>query len=107
MTLLDRIRELVAKGTVDVSRHGYRELAADDISLEDLIDGLAQAKVVEEYLDYFKGPAILLLQRDREGGPVHVLWGIPKGKEQPAVLVTAYRPKPEKWDGDFMGRRKP
>ena len=90
-----------------MSRHGFQELAADDIGLQDVVDGLAQAKIVEEYPDYFKGPAILLLQRDHEGGPVHVLWGVPKGREQPAVLVTAYRPKPEKWDGDFATRRKP
>ena len=107
MSLLGLIRELVAEGSVVVSRHGFRELAADDISLEDIIDGLAQAKILEEYPEYFKGPAILLLQRDREGEPVHILWGVPKGRRQPAVLVTAYRPTPEKWESDFVRRRKP
>jgi hypothetical protein len=37
--------------------------------------------------------------------PVHVIWGIPKGKDSPAVLVTAYRPDPERWSDDFLGRR--
>jgi hypothetical protein len=107
VTLLALIRELVAEGGVVVSRHGFRELAADAISLQDIIEGLAQAKIVEEYPEYFKGPAILLLQWDREGEPVHILWGVPKGRRQPAVLVTAYRPKPEKWESDFVGRRTP
>jgi len=90
-----------------VSRHGFRELAADDIDLQDVIDGLTQARVVEEYPNYFKGPAILLLQWDKKGAPIHILWGLPRGGERPAALVTAYRPNPEKWDNDYMKRRKP
>ena len=31
---------------------------------------------------------------------------IPKGHRSPAVLVTAYRPDPRKWDENFL-RRKP
>jgi hypothetical protein len=36
--------------------------------------------------------------------PVHTVWGIPKDKKNPAVLITAYRPDPEKWSDDFKRR---
>jgi hypothetical protein len=45
------------------------------------------------------------LQKDRTGAPVHVVWGIPKGYDKPVVLVTAYRPDPERWDETFTRRR--
>ncbi len=100
------IVDLVKRGEVRVSDHGYDELAADEIFVRDLIEGISRAKVMEEYPGYPKGPCVLVLQMDREGKPVHVVWGIPKGESGPAVLVTAYRPDPAKWAGDFMRRKK-
>lgn len=40
------------------------------------------------------------------GMPIHVVWGIPKGCDKPAVLVTAYRPDPGRWDETFTKRKK-
>ncbi|MDE2184336.1 MAG: DUF4258 domain-containing protein [Alphaproteobacteria bacterium] len=101
---LSRIMALVRRGEILVSRHGFRELAADDILLDDITNALAGATVVEEYPDYAKGRCILVLELDRAGNPIHVLWGIAKGRETPAVLITAYRPQPDRWSADFLKR---
>lgn len=103
---LVKVRLLVASGAVRISSHGYDELAADAIAVRDLIGGIEAASVVEDYPEYGKGPCVLVLQHDRRGKAIHVVWGIPKGKDSPAVLVTAYRPDPERWSDDFR-RRKP
>lgn len=63
------------------------------------------AVVVEEYLNFPKGPCVLFLQKDRAGEPLHVVGGIPKGQDRPVVLVTAYRPDFERWDKTFTRRR--
>ncbi len=64
------VRVLVAQGDVQVSIHGYEELAADDVHVRDVIDGLATAVLVEEYPDYAKGPCVLLLEQDRMNQPI-------------------------------------
>ncbi len=104
--LLADIVQLVRKDQVNISDHGYDELAKDGLFVRDIILSIKEAKIIEEYPDYPKGPCILVLQRDREGQPLHVVWGIPKGKTFPAVLVTAYRPDPKRWEDGFKRRRR-
>ena len=40
---------LVARGEVRISLHGYEELAADNILVHDIINGLTAAVLVEDY----------------------------------------------------------
>jgi hypothetical protein len=101
-----RIQRLIQRGEVQISDHGYDELAADGILVRDVMATVADAIVVEDYPDYPKGPSVLVLQKDRAGRAIHVVWGIPRGTASPAVLVTAYRPDPERWTDDFMRRKK-
>jgi hypothetical protein len=103
---LRRVQMLVPRGEYHVSRHGFRELAADDIVAEDVLVGVDQAAVVEDYPDSRKEPSVLVLQQDRDGRPVHVMWGVPRIGGTPAILVTAYRPAPELWSADFLKRKR-
>ncbi len=102
--ILEAIRSLVYSEELRISEHGYDELAADNISVRDIVEGVVDAVMVEEYPEYPKGSCVLVLQRDRSGQPVHAVWGIPAGNTTPAVLITAYRPDPERWDPEFIRR---
>jgi len=104
--LLARIQQLVAYGQLRISAHGYDELAEDDILATEIVEGLGKAELVEEYPNYPKGPCVLVLQHDGAGMPVHAVWGIPAGQTGPAVLVTAYRPDPRKWEDGFLRRKR-
>jgi hypothetical protein len=104
--VLQTIQSLVGKGDVQISRHGYRELAADDILVADVIGNVEFAVAIEAYPDAVRGPSVLVLQRDRSGEPLHILWGMPKGQEGIAVLIAAYRPDPARWSSDFRTRIK-
>jgi hypothetical protein len=101
-----KIRNLIVAGDVRISEHGYDELAQDGLTAREIVDGVESAVLVEDYPDFPKGSAVLLLQKDREGASVHAVWGIPRGQDRPAVLVTAYRPDPERWEEGFTTRKK-
>ena len=95
---------LITAGNVRISEHGYDALADDGLIIDELLQGVCGAIVVEEYPLYPKGPTVLVLLRCADGQPVHAVWGIPRGHSQPAVLVTAYRPDPSQWDATFTRR---
>jgi hypothetical protein len=103
---LARVQALARRGEVRISEHGYDQLAADGFVIADALSGLDHAVVVEDYADFAKGPCVLVLQQDRGGKPIHVVWGIPKDREGPAVMITAYRPDPARWSSDFLERKR-
>ena len=98
------IVKLVSLKQIIISNHGYDELTADEIRVKDIMSGITEAIVIEDYPNYPKGPCVLVMQKDNRGNPIHVVWGIPKGSSSPAVLVTAYRPDPKRWSSNFLRR---
>ena len=104
-TFVEKVRALIQAGDARISEHGYDELAKDGLSAREILGGVLEGILVEEYPDFPKGPCALFLQKDRMGTHVHVVWGIPKGHDKPVVLVTAYRPDSERWDETFTRRR--
>jgi len=53
---LERIQTLAARGEIRISEHGYDELAEDDLTAREVVAGIADATVVEDYPAYGKGP---------------------------------------------------
>ena len=72
-TTFQQVLALIRRREVRVSVHGYDELAEDEILLKDIMVGVTEGVVVEDYPEYPKGPCVLVLQRDVEGKPIHVV----------------------------------
>lgn len=101
----DNICALVQRAEVRISDHGYDEMADENILARDILTGVLDGIVVEDYPTYGKGPCVLVLQKDSNQQPIRVVWGIPKNLSSPAVVVTAYRPDPALWSEDFTRRK--
>lgn len=102
---LEVIRHHAKAGRIRVSQHAMLELSDYNIDLNDVVAGLANAIVVEDYPDYVKGPCVLCLQFDDQTLPVHVLWGLANQDTGVGTVITAYRPDPDRWMADFKTRK--
>lgn len=102
--LFETILDLIRNDKVRISEHGYDELASDGLSVREIFSSIEDAEVLELYPEYPKGPCLLALQKLTVSRSIHVVWGIPKGYNEPAVLVTAYIPDPGKWSNDLKKR---
>ena len=90
------------------AKYGFHltDMMNDGLIVREVIEGIDDGKVIEEYADYPKGPCVLALQKAADDSPIHAVWGIPRDADGPAVLVTAYRPDPERWTEGFEVRRR-
>jgi uncharacterized protein DUF4258 len=101
----DKIKQLVIADKIRVSQHAFRRLSSHSIRSDDLVASIVSAVVLEDYPAYYSGPAVLVLHYDANGAPLHAVWGIENGADEPAVLITAYRPDPSLWSDDFRTRK--
>jgi Domain of unknown function (DUF4258) len=101
---LRRVSDLVKAGKVRLTEHALTRLIKHELKYRDILAGLADAVVIEAYPEYVHGPAVLVLQEDRHGEPVHVLWGLPASGVDIAFVVTVYRPD-DRWSPDKLVRR--
>jgi len=62
--MLELLKDLLTKGEMLISDHGYDELADDNLSVRIRVSGLNDAELLEDYPDFPKGPCVLVLQQD-------------------------------------------
>lgn len=61
-TIVEKIRTLISAGDVRISEHGYDELVEDGLSAREVLGGVQEAILVEEYPDFAKGPCALFAE---------------------------------------------
>ena len=104
MNLGDIIRAVQA-GRFLVTDHADEEARNDRLSLGEILASVEGGEVIEEYPRDYPYPSCLVLGFNAKGEPVHSVWAYNELTGF-AVLITVYRPDPERWIG-WRTRRTP
>lgn len=77
-----------------LSRHAQTERLGEDIDVCDIETAVLQGKMLEDYPDDPRGHSALISGSGRRGA-IHVVCG---QKENWAIIITVYKPKPPVWE---------
>ncbi len=98
------VADAVRAGRVRVSAHALRESDADGLPLEQIEAATLGGQCIEDYPTDPRGSSCLVLGRTSATNAIHALWGFDAPSLQ-AILITVYRPDPQRWSDDFRRRR--
>lgn len=93
---LEELRKTVKSNNYRITFHALKEKEADNISLDEIIYSFDRAEVIEDYPSSKPFPCCLVLGFNNKGEPIHTVWAYDE-HIQMAILITVYRPNPEKW----------
>lgn len=103
MNLGDIIR-VVRTGRFLVTDHADEEARNDRLSLDEILASINDGEVLEEYPRDYPYPSCLVLGFSTKGEPIHSVWAYNEVTGF-VVLITVYRPDPERWI-DWRVRRR-
>ena len=102
----DDIVRAIEAGRVRITDHADEEAAADHLVMDEVFQSVRNGEIIESYPSDKPYPSCLVYGRTEEGHPVHSVWGYNKVNSW-AVLVTVYRPDPNRWVDWRERRRRP
>lgn len=81
---------------VKITDHADEEAANDGLNYSEIYHSTLQGEIIEEYPDDGPYPSCLIFGRNSLLEPIHSVWAYNAASGW-AVLITVYRPDPERW----------
>ena len=101
---LDDIVEAIRRGRVRITDHADEETQADELSFDEVLYSVVQGEIIEDYPTDRPYPSCLVFGETFRREPVHSVWAF-NPENRWAVLITVYRPDPQRWV-DWRTRRR-
>ena len=95
MEILDIVRAIQA-GRIRITDHADEEAQDDNLNYDEIFFSVVQGEIIEQYGKDRPFPSCLVYGCTFEGEPVHSVWAYNE-QTRWAVLITVYRPDPERW----------
>ena len=93
---IENIISAIRSNRVRITDHADEEARADRLSYDEVFVSVFQGAIIEDYPDDWPYPSCLIYGNTFRGEPVHSVWAYNETNEW-AVLVTVYRPDPDRW----------
>jgi hypothetical protein len=95
MDIGDIIKAIQAN-RVNITQHARKEAKEDSLLLDEIFDSTQNGEVIEDYPTDTPYPSCLIYGQNQDGEPVHSVWAY-AADSQIAILITVYRPDPNRW----------
>lgn len=100
---IDDITTAIRLDRIRITDHADEEAQADRLSFDEILVSVYHGEIIESYPDDWPYPSCLIYGATFRGEPVHSVWAYNE-ENRWAILITVYRPDPERWI-DWRTRR--
>lgn len=99
------IIEAIRTGRVRITDHADDEAEADRLTFDEIYSSVLRGEIIEDYRTDKPYPSCLIYGQAFSGDPIHSVWAY-NIQNRWAVLITVYRPDPDRWI-NWRERREP
>jgi hypothetical protein len=103
MKSIETIRQQLAQGEFEFSRHAFRRTVERNISEAEIRQAGASAQLIEDYPTDKYSPSCLLLGFTDDRKVLHLQ--VSRAETKLTKIVTLYEPNSQEWDVSFTQRR--
>ena len=93
---INDVMEAIRTNRVRISDHADEEAEADQLSFDEIFFSVLYGEIIEDYPTDTPYPSCLIYGQTFSGDPIHSVWAY-NTQNQWAVLITVYRPDPNRW----------
>lgn len=100
---LERIRLHAKQEKIRVTQHAQQEMVEEEITLNQVLEAISSAQILENYPDHQRGACCLIYGYTKQKRPLHIVCTT----AQPVlILITVYEPKLPKWMTPTQRRKR-
>lgn len=93
---IENIINAIRNNRVRITDHADEEAVDDCLTYEEIYFSVIHGEIIEDYPSDKPYPSCLILGKNFSGEPIHCVWAY-NPENLWAVLITVYRPDPERW----------
>lgn len=93
---IEKLKSVILTENFKITFHALQEKEFDNLSIDEIIHSINNAELIEDYPTSKPFPCCLLLSFNNKNQPIHSVWAY-TSEAKMAILITVYRPSPEKW----------
>jgi hypothetical protein len=94
---IEELVQAIHADRVRITDHADEEARADRLPLDEVLSSIPGGEIIENYPDDKPFPSCLIFGTTFHGDPVHSVWAY-NLENRWAVLITVYRPDPQRWE---------
>lgn len=102
--ILARIKSQAVSEAYRVTLHAQQEMVEEGIRLDEVLEALQRAEILEHYPQHRRGACCLVYGPTTQGRPLHLVCttALPL-----LIFITVYEPRPPKWETPRKRRSQP
>ncbi len=101
--ILARIQRQAKAQNIRVTQHAQKEMDDEGITLDEVLEAIANGQILEDYSGHRRGACCLLYGCTHKRRHLHVICTT---AQQLLIIITVYQPLPPKWVNPTQRRKQ-